>query len=105
MRVHVCVQDGHAGHCEMQGRERASVQVIVRCMGRCRVGVQGIVSARAGVKCTGGTEHVWGAGVRCRGMDRGRAGVQVTVRCTGRAGAGQVCRTGGREPSLEDRCA
>lgn len=42
--VCVCVQDGYAaGHCEMQGRDRASVQDIMKCMGRRRVGVQGIV--------------------------------------------------------------
>lgn len=90
----------------MQSRDRASVQGIVRCMGRCRVGVQALLSARAGVKCTGGAEHgmcvrqVSGAGTVIWCMDRGRAGVQVTVRCTGRAGAKQMCRTGGREPSL-----
>lgn len=74
------------------GIEQVCKALCVQCMGRCRVGVQGIVT------CTGRCEvHRWcRACVRCRG----RAGVQVTVSCIGRAGAVQLCRAGGREPSL-----
>lgn len=44
------MQDGYAAeHCEVQGRDRASVQDIMKCMGRLRGGVQG--TARCVGRC------------------------------------------------------